>query len=300
MGDEDRVRQVLVNLLSNAVKFTPPGGTVTVTTGTVDTAQLPDLPIASEHSTFFRVRDTGIGIAPEQLEDIFQPFMQVEAGHTRTRGGTGLGLTISRHLARLMGGELTAESTPGMGSTFTLWLPTERVSQPLPQSILDAAAAERRAGLAVVGAGLQQSMPRILQRFTERLRRDPSVPQARSLDRSNVENHAASLLADISQGVASLEHGGMDIAEYLRDGTEIQQVISKLHGAQRARLSWTEGAIRREYVVLREEIERAIRETVPDQVAELGEALRIVGRFLQHSERVSIQSWREIMSELEG
>lgn len=92
----------------------------------------------------------------------------------------------------------------------------------------------------------------------------------------------------------------MDIAEYLRDGTEIQQVISKLHGAQRARLSWTEGAIRREYVVLREEIERAIRETVPDQVAELGEALRIVGRFLQHSERVSIQSWREIMSELEG
>jgi signal transduction histidine kinase len=69
------------------------------------------------------VRDTGIGIPPDQLGRIFEPFVQVRADLTRTAEGTGLGLAISRDLARGMGGDLTAESEPGVGSTFTLTLP---------------------------------------------------------------------------------------------------------------------------------------------------------------------------------
>ena len=123
VGDEHRVRQVLVNLLGNAVKFTERGGTVTVEADRVD-----GMDAAPGPGPWIRlcVTDTGIGIAPERLDDIFQPFVQGEIGRTRLQGGTGLGLTISRRLARLMGGELSVESAPGKGSVFTLWLPTPR------------------------------------------------------------------------------------------------------------------------------------------------------------------------------
>jgi PAS domain S-box-containing protein len=123
VGDSDRVRQVLVNLLSNAVKFTEPGGSITVDVETSMSAD-PDAQLAGPGAwTLIRVADTGIGIAPGQMEAVFRPFVQAETGHTRTKGGTGLGLTISREFARLMGGDLTARSVPGEGSAFTLWLP---------------------------------------------------------------------------------------------------------------------------------------------------------------------------------
>jgi signal transduction histidine kinase len=123
MGDRARVRQIVVNLLSNAVKFTPAGGRVTIRCGTTGRPN-PDARLAGAGPwTFLAVEDTGIGIPPGQLPRIFQPFVQAEEGHTRTRGGTGLGLTISRQLARLMGGDLTATSSEGTGSRFVLWLP---------------------------------------------------------------------------------------------------------------------------------------------------------------------------------
>ena len=118
LGDDTRVCQVLVNLIDNAVKFTEPGGRVAVETEV--TARDANL---MKRWVVVRVIDTGIGIAADQIEAIFLPFVQAESGRTRTHGGTGLGLTISRAFARLMGGDLAAASNVGRGTTFTLWLP---------------------------------------------------------------------------------------------------------------------------------------------------------------------------------
>jgi signal transduction histidine kinase len=112
-ADAEKVQQVVLNLLTNALKFTGAGGTVTLSCGVA-----PDRRTVAIH-----VADTGRGIAPEQLERVFQPFVQVDAQLTRTHEGVGLGLAISRDLARGMGGDLIAESEPGVGSTFTLLLP---------------------------------------------------------------------------------------------------------------------------------------------------------------------------------
>jgi PAS domain S-box-containing protein len=109
-ADGEKLRQVLANLLSNAVKFTDGGGRI-------------DLSCAASHDlVHVHVRDTGIGIPADQLERIFEPFVQVRADLTRTSEGTGLGLAISRDLARGMGGDLSVRSAPGAGSTFTLTL----------------------------------------------------------------------------------------------------------------------------------------------------------------------------------
>ncbi|MGY3090721.1 signal transduction histidine kinase/DNA-binding NarL/FixJ family response regulator/HPt (histidine-containing phosphotransfer) domain-containing protein [Hymenobacter sp. UYAg731] len=111
LGDSYRLNQVLINLLSNAIKFTPAGGTVTV--GGYYVSETEDT-----LTTEFRVTDTGIGIAPDKLESIFQEFTQAYADTTRQFGGTGLGLSISRALVARMGGQLTVQSEPGKGSSF--------------------------------------------------------------------------------------------------------------------------------------------------------------------------------------
>jgi len=123
IGDPLRLEQVLINLCSNAVKFTDRGGvTVTVTQ------------VADNRSSLrlrFEVQDTGMGISPEGLSLLFQPFTQGDASITRRFGGTGLGLAIGRRLVQLMGGEIGATSTPGMGSTFWVELPFERDQESL-------------------------------------------------------------------------------------------------------------------------------------------------------------------------
>jgi signal transduction histidine kinase len=122
-ADRDKLRQILLNLLSNAAKFTAAGGRVTISASVADATRLAAVPALRE-SVFLRVADTGTGIPPEQLEAIFEPFVQVRSGtaYTRTADGTGLGLSISRDLARGMGGELRARSALGQGSAFTLTL----------------------------------------------------------------------------------------------------------------------------------------------------------------------------------
>jgi len=128
LGDTQRVEQILVNLLSNAIKFTEPGGRTAVTCG-VREGVLPGH-VQPGRWVCVVVEDTGAGIPPEQLERVFEPFVQVESGYTRRHEGAGLGLAISRRLARSMGGEVTVESEPGAGSRFTLWLPAEAAGQP--------------------------------------------------------------------------------------------------------------------------------------------------------------------------
>ena len=120
-ADREKVQQVVLNLLSNAVKFTAPGGRVTLTCA-VFAEGVPNS--AGSGHVEIHVADTGNGIALEELERVFQPFVQLDAQLTRAQEGTGLGLAISRNLARGMGGDLTVESTVGAGSTFTLVLPS--------------------------------------------------------------------------------------------------------------------------------------------------------------------------------
>ena len=124
-SDSQRIRQVLKNLLSNAIKFTARGG--------VKLRVFLPVGGASEDHIGFDIVDTGIGISPEQHDIIFEPFRQADGTTNRRFGGTGLGLSISRELASMLGGRITLQSTPGVGSTFTLFLPRalpERVEEP--------------------------------------------------------------------------------------------------------------------------------------------------------------------------
>lgn len=123
--DPIRLRQILINLLSNAVKFS---------------ANLPDrtgeVELHARRSSMdeiiFDIRDNGIGMSPETISRLFQPFLQADAGTTRRYGGTGLGLAISQDLAKLMGGEITVTSDEGIGSTFSLRLPSKAYPAQLP------------------------------------------------------------------------------------------------------------------------------------------------------------------------
>ncbi|HEX7466783.1 MAG TPA: ATP-binding protein, partial [Usitatibacter sp.] len=110
-GDEEKIRQIMLNLLSNAIKFSFAGGTISIEC------------TEAESRVRIAVRDTGIGIAPERLDAVFDPFVQLDRTLASRHEGTGLGLSISRDLARAMGGDISAVSQPGKGSTFTLTLP---------------------------------------------------------------------------------------------------------------------------------------------------------------------------------
>jgi PAS domain S-box-containing protein len=110
-ADAEKLQQILLNLLTNAIKFTESGGRITISCAT------------RQDEVTISVTDTGVGIAADKLASVFEPFVQVDQGLTRPHEGVGLGLAISRDLARGMAGDLTAESTPGVGSTFVLTLP---------------------------------------------------------------------------------------------------------------------------------------------------------------------------------
>jgi signal transduction histidine kinase len=114
VADERKFKQILLNLLSNAVKFTPDGGRINVGARRTN----DDIVVA--------VHDTGIGIAPEDQEAVFEEFRQVGRHYTNKQEGTGLGLALARRFVELHGGRISVDSTPGKGSTFTFTLPVKR------------------------------------------------------------------------------------------------------------------------------------------------------------------------------
>lgn len=120
--DPYRLRQVLTNLISNALKFTQQGSVVVV----VESHSV--IASSRKRSLHFHVRDTGEGISPEQIARLFKPYSQASAAVARLHGGTGLGLSIAQRLARLLGGDIRVESTPGKGSTFTVEIVVEDVA----------------------------------------------------------------------------------------------------------------------------------------------------------------------------
>lgn len=123
VGDATRIRQCLVNLVSNAIKFTPEGGTITLACKEVSRE-------GSTTHVMFIVRDTGPGMSEGFMERLFEPFEQEQSSLTSTHVGSGLGLAIVHSLVELMGGEVLVDSTPGEGSTFTVYLPLKRIYLP--------------------------------------------------------------------------------------------------------------------------------------------------------------------------
>ena len=299
IGDEDRTRQILVNLLSNAVKFTRPGGRISLALESCDVPQGQARLHARGPWVCFGVTDTGPGIAVERQEEIFAPFVQIHGGRTRNVDGSGLGLTISRRLARLMGGDLSVHSAEGQGSTFTLWLPA--TDQPVSQSGTSQAPLSGREprvkGFADVGEAMLRELEPLLDATVNRLRTDPLTSSASSLTYSQIADHIAPMLADIASNLVILEETAGEPSTLLNDGADIQRLIAERHGAQRARLGWSEDAIRREHQIIREEVERSMmRHFLGETDGRLSEALATVAGLLRHSEDLSSRALERTLS----
>jgi signal transduction histidine kinase/DNA-binding response OmpR family regulator len=159
-ADLTKVRQALFNLLSNACKFTE-RGSVSLTVSRDSTA-------AGEWLSF-EIKDTGIGITPEQMTRLFQEFSQADAEVTRRYGGTGLGLALSRRLCRMMGGDITAESEAGRGSTFTIRLPAS-VAEPIAEAAAVGATARPATGQAgtVLVIDDEETVRDLMERFLDK------------------------------------------------------------------------------------------------------------------------------------
>ncbi len=296
IGDEHRVRQVLVNLLSNAVKFTARGGRVSVSYGET-TEPEPGAQLGAESPgrardpaligvawVFIRVTDTGPGIEPALMPQLFEPFVQGNGALTREQGGTGLGLAISRRLARLMGGDLTVRSQPGSGATFTLWLPTParqaeaagtRKEGPIG-SVASGSSSEtgahgaRSAGASVrldddsylalqaLGARLSGDAEAVAEHYVAAIRADGRFPGAADLPAVQIRDHATPLVGLLASQLMVIGETRDSDPTLLRDGAQAQRLIAELHGAQRLRIGWREEDIEREVQYLIAAVERSI------------------------------------------
>jgi PAS domain S-box-containing protein len=279
LADPDRVREIRVRCSPRAE---PPAEARTAGTG----------PWAC-----IQVTDTGIGIAEEQLARIFEPFTQVDDTHTRTVGGTGLGLAISRRFARLMGGELTAVSRAGEGSSFSLWLPAAPTEMDVQEEAGPSTAEPRLAagagvkGLAVAGRLLEERVEAVVDAWAVRMADDPGVPGAHGLDPARLEDHTTTFMVEIGRALTILETtGGAPLM--MRDGENIQRTIATLHGLQRARVGFARDEIQREYEVLGEEAASMLRAELParDPSADPEPVIALVLRLLDRACRIALES----------
>lgn len=298
VGDSHRVRQILLNLLSNAVKFSEPGGRVTVSSDTVEEAPNAAHLVGGGPWAFIKVEDTGIGIPPQMQRSIFEPFVQVESGMTRTRGGSGLGLAISRRLARLMGGDLTVESRPGVGSAFTLWLPAPATKGASESNVQRADRARGGSpayapnGLADVGTMLRRDLETLKEEWQTRLRADPTFAVVQPLTRVQVADHTLTLLADLTQALTIVDETDGLQRELLLHGSEIQRIIAALHGKQRQQVGFTEVQLTREYDILEEILETRVQRIANDR-DDLSFAIDLLGRLVRLARSAAISGFRD-------
>jgi hypothetical protein len=194
-----------------------------------------------------------------------------------------------------MGGDLTVATKLGEGSTFTLWLPADELMKdavPQPAIAGEQAVLQRDVkGLSKVGRALLDGMDRTLERIVETIRNDPSLNVAAGLKFSQVADHFPALLADIAGALIVIEELKGQPSPLLADATEIQRLVSDRHGIQRQRLGWNESALRREFMIVREELERVVRSASTDgEPFPMEEGIAVIGRFLDQSEYVAVRS----------
>jgi PAS domain S-box-containing protein len=304
VGDEHRVRQVLVNLLSNAVKFTPPGGEITIECDLADEPE-PGVWRSSDaeaaHSgqrpwAFVRVSDTGPGIPPELRAQLFEPFVQGDSALTRVVGGSGLGLAISRRLARLMGGDVTVRSESGSGATFTLWLrgadaddrtiaarPVEMGLSRLTPALGRAAISEPAGPLLddtaytvlhALSLRLSADAESIAERYVAALRADSRFPNVRDLPTVQLRDHATPFIGLLASQLMIIGETKGQAPDLLADGGQVQRVMAELHGVQRHRLGWSEPDLERQTPLLLAEIVGAIHSAV--DIAHTAEPAEVV------------------------
>jgi hypothetical protein len=191
-----------------------------------------------------------------------------------------------------MGGDLTVQSTPGKGSVFTLWLPHSSKAppeEPKWTAVLESPA--RLRGLSDVGAVVMRELESVIEAVVMRMRAEEIVSSAKTLKFSQLADHWGSYLADVAGMLIVIEESGGQPSSLLSDGAEIQRMVAERHGAQRARLGWTIDALRREYEILREELNKVVRRTgraIPQEV--LDEAQMILERFIEQSEQLAVRA----------
>jgi signal transduction histidine kinase len=295
-GDGIRVRQILVNLLSNAVRFTADGGRIHVSCEEVEGPVGPQLLQGSGPWVRIYVEDDGIGIAPERIEAVFEPFVQGDTSPLiRSVDGSGLGLAISRYLARLMGGDLSVTSKPGKGSTFSLWLPA-------PRAVPGTRPPERRLfsrdveGLQYLSDHLLRRLKPIMDRYVDRLRRDGGVPRAAEASDVALRDHIPHFVSGIASLLAHARASGPEISAVLQGGNAIQRLTLELHGAERFVLGWSTDAVRRDLAVLREAILADLREHAPAAV-DVDDLAVVLERLFEQAERISLQGWHYALSD---
>ncbi len=334
MGDERRARQIVINLLTNAVKFTErrdgDPGRIMVSVGTAEKAS-PEARVTGRGPwVYIRVEDTGVGIPDEHLEPVFDPFVQGDMTLTRPLGGIGLGLAISRRLARLMGGDVTVRSVVGVGSSFFLWLPAaplesfatgglrghgpggegevveaEDVQSEHAEELEGRKFTRRSPGtFGIVADAVLAELEHVLRAYVDRLGVDAATPSAHGVDGAQVEDHLATFIGDLASTLRHLDGPGGTVSAPTRallDSSALQRHISERHGASRARLGWLESELHREFAVLEEELTAAVRRQVasgargrntPERQAEIDRALEVLRTFLRLAKEGSVNSWR--------